>query len=352
LRAENAADRSGTTESSLVPALADAQFGQTFRTGAMDASPAQSLKPKAGRRASAGAWLRTPTWTDARWRRGLVRWGGALMAFDLPRGAGSSAAALLLLASTCYGVVKGGHTETIVARVQDICDTAANSAGFRISEIALAGQHEVSRESILTLAGITGRSSLLFLDASRTRARLMRNPWIADAAVLKLYPGRLRIEITERKPFALWQKAGLIALIAADGIVLERYVAPRFAPLPLVVGDGAEHAGHEFIERLNHYPQIASLVEASVLVADRRWNLHLKGGIDVLLPEGAPDHALKTLAELERSKQLLARDIATVDLRLPDRVTVRLSDGAAAARDDALKAAEKNKKKKGKGGEA
>ena len=37
-----------------------------------------------------------------------------------------------------------------------------------------------------------------------------------------------------------------------------------------------------------------------------------------------------------------------VDLRLPDRVTVRLSDAAAQARDEALKA---NKKKK-KGGDA
>ena len=53
-----------------------------------------------------------------------------------------------------------------------------------------------------------------------------------------------------------------------------------------------------------------------------------------------------TLADLERAKKLLARDIVAVDLRLADRVTVRLSDGAAAAREEALKAAEKDKKPK------
>ena len=310
---------------------------------------AQTPKAKAAGRAPR-AWL--PAWPAARPFRLFKRWGAALIALDPPRGLGASAAALMLLASTCYGVVEGGHTDDILAQVQDICDGAANAAGFRISEVALAGQHEVSRETVLTLAGITGRSSLLFLDAARTRARLLRNPWIAEATVLKLYPGRLRIGITERKPFALWQKDGAVALIAADGTVLEPYVPPAFTALPLVVGKGAEHAGRDFIKLVERYPDIARRLDASVLVADRRWNLHLKDGVEVLLPEIAPEHALETLAELDRDKKLLARDIVTVDLRLPDRVTVRLSDAAAAARAEALKAAEKKKKPKGKGGEA
>jgi cell division protein FtsQ len=89
-----------------------------------------------------------------------------------------------------------------------------------------------------------------------------------------------------------------------------------------------------------------------VLVAERRWNLHLKNGVEVLLPEDRPEQALRILANLDRSKQLLSRDIVTVDLRLADRVTVRLSDAAAAARAEALHAAEKDKKAKRKGGEA
>jgi cell division protein FtsQ len=296
--------------------------------------------------------LRAGTWRDARAVRLAHRWLDALIALNPPRGLGASAAALLLLASTCYGVVKGGHTNEILAQVQDICDSAANAAGFHISEVALAGQHEVSRETILTLAGITGRSSLLFLNAAHARARLLTNPWIADATVLKLYPGRLRIGIKERKAFALWQKDGVVSLIAADGTVLEPYVPPAFSSLPLVVGDGAEHAGYDFLNLVKRYPDIARRIEASVLVADRRWNLHLKSGVEVLLPEVAPAHALETLAALDRDKKLLSRDIVKVDLRLADRVTVRLSDAAAAARDEAIKAAEKKKKAKGKGGEA
>jgi cell division protein FtsQ len=65
----------------------------------------------------------------------------------------------------------------------------------------------------------------------------------------------------------------------------------------------------------------------------------------VRLPETGVETALATLVDLDREKKLLSRDITAVDLRLPDRVTVRLSDDAARAREDALKA--KTKKKGG-----
>ena len=229
--------------------------------------------------------------------------------------------------------------------MKDARDSAANAAGFRIAAISLTGPKEVSREEILTTAGVTGRASLLFLDAAAARTRLLANPWIADAAVLKLYPDRLQITITERQAFALWQKDGRVSVIAADGTVLEPFVENRYLGLPLVVGRGAQRQAKDFLAIVDRYPDIRSALRASVLVAERRWNLRLNNGIDVRLPEANVEQALDRLVALDRDKKLLSRDIVAVDLRLPDRVTVRLSDAAAQARDDALK--DKKKKKAG-----
>jgi cell division protein FtsQ len=195
---------------------------------------------------------------------------------------------------------------------------------------------------------VTGRTSLLFLDALQTRERLKGNPWIADATVLKLYPGRLQIHITERQPYALWQKDGRVSVIAEDGTVLEAYVARRFVRLPLVVGAGAERKAKQFLALLDRYPEIASQVRASILVADRRWNLKLKNGIDIRLPEQDVEAALARLTALDRDNKLFVRDVTAVDLRLADRVTVRLSEGAAQARDALFK----DNKGKRKGGSA
>ncbi len=282
----------------------------------------------------------------------MRRWFNALVDIDVPRGAGSAAVATILLASVTYGVVKGNHGPTIVENVQDLCDAAATAAGFGISEVALTGERELARDEILRTAGITDRTSLLFLDASQARVRLLTNPWIAEATVLKLYPGRLRIEIKERVPFALWQKDARTSLISVDGTVLEPAVPERFAKLPLVVGSGAAQAAPAFLDLVAHYPSVSRLITASVLVAERRWNLRLANGVDVMLPEADPEAALRLLTDLDRDKNLLARDIVAVDLRLADRVTVRLSEGAAAAREEALKAADKKKKAAKKGTEA
>ena len=160
--------------------------------------------------------------------------------------------------------------------MKDARDGAANAAGFRIVSVALAGNHHVSREEVLAAAGVTGTTSLLFLDVEQTRERLKTNPWIADATVLKLYPGELQIGIKEREAFALWQKDGQVSVIADDGTVLEPYVSPRLIELPLVVGRGAETRAKEFLALLDRYPALRDFVRAAVLVGERRWNLRLK----------------------------------------------------------------------------
>ncbi len=262
-----------------------------------------------------------------------------------PPGVGVAGSALLIAATLGYGVVMGGHLTDVVAWLKDARDEAANTLGFSIAAVSLTGPKEVSREEVLTTAGVTGRASLLFLDADAARTRLMANPWIADAAVLKLYPNRLQITITERQAFALWQEEGRLSVIAADGTELEPFVEDRYRGLPLVVGRGAERQARDFLAIVDRYPDIRALMRASILVAQRRWNLQLDNGVDVRLPETNVAQALDRLVALDREKKLLSRDIVAVDLRLPDRVSVRLSDAAGQARDDALKA--KDKKKKG-----
>src|SRR6185295_12339419 len=127
-------------------------------TGGPHGRPAGAAAP-AFRRDRARSGLRRGS---ARLGRFLRRWLGPVQSWSLPRGTGIAA------------------------------------AGFRITSIAMAGQNELTREEVLTIAGITGRTSLLFLDAADARTKLLANPWIAEANVLKLYPSRLHMTVTER----------------------------------------------------------------------------------------------------------------------------------------------------------
>src|ERR1051325_5039428 len=239
----------------------------------------------------------------------------------LPRFTGTVAALLFLSAAAVYGIVKGEHGPAIVSAIKDTADAGANAMGMRIATVSLSGQRQVSREEIFAAAGVTDHSSLLFLDVADARAKLEAIPWIAEATVRKLYPDRLQITITEREAFALWQRDGKVNVIAADGTVLAGKVEPRLASLPFVVGNGAAEKARDFLAVLDRFPAIRDQVRAAIRVADRRWNLRLKNGIDVRLPDTGMERALETLTRLDREKSLLSRDIVAIDLRLPDRLT-------------------------------
>jgi cell division protein FtsQ len=272
----------------------------------------------------------------------MRRWAARLS--QIPQGAGVAGSLLLLGATLAYGAVAGGHVAAVTDWLKGARDNAGNALGFGIAAVSVSGGSQIDREQALALAGVTSRSSLLFFDAETARGRLVANPWVADAAVLKLYPDRLLITLTERHAFALWQRNGRINVIAEDGTVLQPFVEDRYRGLPLVVGSGAERRAKDFIRLIDRFPEIRSAVRASVLIAERRWNLRLTNGMDVRLPERDLQTALDRLVKLDHEKKLLSRDITSIDLRLPDRVTVRLSDLAAQARDEALKASQKKKK--------
>lgn len=262
----------------------------------------------------------------------------------LPNRSGVALTVLLLAGSAAFGIVKGGHLDDFVSALSDTRNALANSAGFRITTVAINGRKQLTQDEVLASGGVNGRSSLLFLDAAAVRDRLKANPWIADATVLKLYPGQLQIDIVERQAFALWQQDGRLSVISDDGTVLEPYLSRRFVALPLVVGKGAETHARDFLALLARYPQVHAVTKAAIFVGERRWNLRLNDGLDIRLPENDVGNALASLSKLDRDDRLFSRDIVAVDMRLPDRLTVQLSDDAAKAREELFKKQQQKKK--------
>ena len=272
----------------------------------------------------------------------------ALLERYLPHRAGVAATVLMLLGSAGFGIVKGGHVEELTSALSDARNAIANSAGFRITAVAINGRKQLTQDEVLAIGGVNGRSSLLFLDAAFVRDKLKANPWIREATVLKLYPGQLQIDIVERSAFALWQQDGRLSVISDDGAVLESYVSRRFLSLPLVVGKGAETRARDFLALLARYPQVRAATKAAVFVGERRWNLRLKDGLDIRLPENDVGNALAALSKLDKEDRLFSRDIIAIDMRLADRLTVQLSEDAAKAREELFK----DKKSKKKAGDA
>ncbi len=106
----------------------------------------------------------------------------------------------------------------------------------------------------------------------------------------------------------------------------------RSLDLPFVVGEGANERLGEFLSLLDAAQELRPKIYAGVLVGGRRWNLKMKSGLDVKLPETDPLSAVMTLVALQRQSRILERDVLWLDLRTAGRVFARLSADAAAAR--------------------
>jgi cell division protein FtsQ len=147
---------------------------------------------------------------------------------------------------------------------------------------------------------------------------------------MRLLPSTLQVVVEERTPFAVWQNKGQTYVVDAEGVVLAPALREAYASLPLVVGEGAAKSAAELYDQLAPYNDLKQKLVAAIRVGDRRWTLQLASGLDIMLPDDNVGEALNSLAKLDEDRGLFKRDIAAVDLRLLDRVTVRLRDGAAA----------------------
>jgi cell division protein FtsQ len=238
---------------------------------------------------------------------------------------------LVLLGAALLGAERGGRLDGVVAEAGRAGDWLARSLGLGVTVVTVSGTTHMSEPRILGIAGIDASRSLPFFDVAQAKARLETNPLVKQASVRKLYPNQIVINIVERTPYAVWQKDGDVSAIAADGAPIDEVTDGRYADLPFVVGEGANGRVREYVALLEAMDELKPRVEAGVLVGQRRWNLRLRSGVDVKLPEADPQAAIAELLALQRQSRVLEKDVLALDFRVPGRVFVRLAEDAAAA---------------------
>lgn len=236
-------------------------------------------------------------------------------------------AALALLGLGALGIVGLGlYLADPAGRVQALAERAASigdAAGLEVREVILEGRANTPLDLVDAAIGVSRGDPMLEFSPAEARARLETIAWVESAHVERHLPGTILVRLQERTPFAIWQNQGRFAIIDRDGKVVTSETLDAFGPLPLVVGTGAERHGAALYDLLLAHRPILERTQAMVRVGERRWNLRLHNGVDVLLPEGQEAPALNRLAEMHARHALLDRPLVAIDMRLPDRMVLR-----------------------------
>jgi cell division protein FtsQ len=259
------------------------------------------------------------------------------LARRLPRFLGTGLTLGFFGVVTVTGLWQGGHLDDFIREYGEPHHAAARLVGLGLEKVTISGISQMRESEVLNAAGLNDKVSLAFLDVGDVRQRLENVPMVKSASVRKLYPNELTITLTEREPYAIWQHDGELFIIAADGTVIDLMQDERLVNLPFVVGDQANTRTKEYLALLEAAGPLRSRVRAGSLVAGRRWTLKMDNGMDVRLPELGAKDALARLAVVEREQKILEKDVLAIDLRMPDRIVVRLTEEAASARAEAMK---------------
>jgi cell division protein FtsQ len=234
---------------------------------------------------------------------------------------GCLAAVTIVLANS------GWFDRQLVALNASIIDVSSEW-GFNVRRVLADGRDETSSGQILRAIDVRIGQPILSVDLKAARERLEELPWVEQATIERRLPDTLYVRLRESEPLALWQKQQRFFLVSRTGRVIDEPRIARFANLLVIVGpDAPAHVG-ELLELMSSQPALGQHVVAAVRVGGRRWNLRLDNGIDVKLPEADGVAAWRELARLDREQGILARDLSVIDMRVPDRLIVRLAPGA------------------------
>jgi cell division protein FtsQ len=229
------------------------------------------------------------------------------------------------MAATAAGVVllRNAQPGSSIASIRERIGVLTADAGMRITDVVIEGRANTPEPLLRAALGFSKGDPIIGFSLEQARMRIEKLPWIAHATVERRLPGTIVIAIAERRPFAIWQNQGKYVLIDREGQQVTDEQVAKFRDLPLIVGPGAPEAARVLLDALTERPAIQTRVVAAMRISERRWNLRMRNGTDILLPEGHEAEALDRLLALQQETALLDRPLEAIDMRLGDRLVLR-----------------------------
>jgi len=209
----------------------------------------------------------------------------------------------------------------------------ASDAGFEVRHVRVTGTSRMDEQQVYARALAQRNRAMPEVDIAKLRAELRALPWVSDARVSIQLPHTLAIDIVERKPHAVLEKADRLMLIDATGRELEPISAAKAKGILRLAGPGAGQQARALETLLAAAPALSPQVEAAEWVGNRRWNLTFKTGQLLALPEGEVEAAtaLVKFARLDGQNRLIGGKVLAFDMRSPPRLYMRLPDDAGPA---------------------
>lgn len=235
---------------------------------------------------------------------------------------------LIFLAAAVVIILKNDLVNKKIRETEELFLAYVGRQGFVLDDIIVVGRQRTNLEDIDRVINLRRGDNFFRADVKGLKQNLEQLPWVRDVFISRrFFPNILQVTIFEKEVMALWQLNERFYPIDTDGYVIEADYRPDKEML-LIVGAGAPENILLFMDIVKkNFPQILPRIKAASYISKRRWNIVLddiQNGITVKLPEEKVGEALKKLSKLDSEKGIFKRKLTIIDLRLEDKVTVKL----------------------------
>lgn len=253
------------------------------------------------------------------------------------------------------------NREAFNLMITDVQAAVHNRPEFQVKVMAVDGASAALAEAVRAEIPVDFPISSFELDLPEMQAKVAALDAVRSADLRIRQGGVLQVDVIERQPEVLWRAAEGLFLLDAEGVTVGPTESRSdHADLPVIAGDilrpeeaallAAPAASLSEFDRTRaaalRLRMRDVVTEALALyraaeplqgrlrgferMGARRWDVVLDRDQRIMLPEAGALRALEhvTALALAPHVDLLSRDLLVVDLRLPQRPTIRLSDDA------------------------
>lgn len=217
----------------------------------------------------------------------------------------------------------------IIDTYADLRSQVESRPEFMVNMMAVDGASDLVADGIRQMLPLDFPISSFDLDLEAMRATVVSLDPVKAARLYVRQGNVLQVDVVERIPVVLWRNEQGLQLLDDEGyLVGPAFVRADWPELPLIVGEGADAYVTEALDLIAAAEPLSARFRGLVRMGERRWDVVLDREQRILLPETDAVQALERVIAMDQAVDMLERDLMAVDLRLPQRPTLRMTDGA------------------------
>ncbi|MGB1767126.1 MAG: cell division protein FtsQ/DivIB [Paracoccaceae bacterium] len=235
---------------------------------------------------------------------------------------------LIILLLPVFIFLKDQNNKNLVEEiVLDFYRKIIERPEFMLSALSIQGSSDSLNAEIREILGLNFPISSFDLDLADLRNRVLSLPPVETAEVRLEGSSILHVKVKEKVPALLLKDDTGIHVLNKNGDYIRPLLSTEYgSKLPVITGEGAQKAAAEAFILFSALYDKLDEVRGLVLVGGRRWNIVLKSGQVIMLPEKKSEQAVQKILILDKAEKILSRDIAVFDFRLPYRITLRFPE--------------------------